>query len=293
MAAQPADGEADGLGVLDEQVVGLRERGPSAGEADDQDAAERRHAAHRFVEHVAAHRIEDHVGAAPVGERLHLFAEAVAVVDGVIGAEFAHHGELVVGASRGDHRGAHELADVHGGQADPASRAMHEQRFASLQAATLHGVERSGVVGTKRRRLFQIDAARNGRGALRIHHHALHAARWHEHRVAHREPVHVAPDCGHFARAFAADHERQRRLHLVPATAHQHIGERHAPRRHRDFDLPRPGRPGFGDFSNHQRFRPVMGLAVHRLHTPLPLERPRKTTAPKRPICWAWRCHRP
>ncbi len=118
-----------------EQVIGFREPDPAAGETDDEDAAERRDASHRFVEHVATDRIVDDVGAAATGEFLHLFAKAIGVVDQVIGAELPDHFELRVRPGGGDHGRAIEFADVDRGQSDAAGRTVHEQRFAACRFA--------------------------------------------------------------------------------------------------------------------------------------------------------------
>ena len=56
----------------------------------------------------------------PPGQRLDLLAEAVRIVDDVVGAHLSNDRELLVTPCGGDDRGAHQLADVHGRQAHAA-----------------------------------------------------------------------------------------------------------------------------------------------------------------------------
>src|SRR6185503_4342878 len=67
-----------------------------------------------------AHRLDDHVGAALAGESAHGGVPALIrrVVDQVIGAVLADARELVVRRRRGDDARAHQLRDLHRGQAD-------------------------------------------------------------------------------------------------------------------------------------------------------------------------------
>ena len=86
----------------------------------------------------AADRVVDHVDAAAIGERLDALAQILGgVVDGVVGAVAAAHGELVVARCAGDDARAERLADLDRRQADAARGAEHQQRLARLERAAV------------------------------------------------------------------------------------------------------------------------------------------------------------
>ena len=111
-----------------------------------------------------------------VGERLHLLAEAVTVVDRVIRPHATHDGELVFGGCSSDDPRAQQLADVDGGKPDAAAGAMHQQCLADRETCPLQGVECGRIIASKRRCLFQVGALWNGRHAVRGHNNLLDAA---------------------------------------------------------------------------------------------------------------------
>src|SRR5262249_4523424 len=101
MPAEIAERRAERRAMLDEQSIGGNLL-HAADEADEQDAAAPSERRERRVEEWAADGIEAHVGALAVGQREHALDEVLGrIVDGLVGATLARHGELVGGARAG------------------------------------------------------------------------------------------------------------------------------------------------------------------------------------------------
>ena len=148
----------DGAALKQGQIQGYRRDG-TAGKTDDQIAAVPGHAADRRLGVVAADRVVDHIHAAAPGERFNrCFQILLAVVDGLIGAEFPAHGQFLGRTGRRDHPGAHMPAQFHRRRADATGRAEHQQRLAGAQLrALLEGVVAGEVSDRHTRRLLEAE----------------------------------------------------------------------------------------------------------------------------------------
>ena len=100
------------------------------------------------VDIVTADHVEDQVDAAPAGRSLRRRDEIFrAVVDGVIGAEFAAGGALVVGSRRCQDRRAEGLGELDRRGADARGAAVHHEALALLQSAALEDIGPDGEIG--------------------------------------------------------------------------------------------------------------------------------------------------
>ena len=145
--------DADHRGAFQQRPVEGQLGDFAAGESNDQDAAVPGDAAHGLVEGVAADRIEDDVGAVPAGQLEDAIADAfAAVVDHRRGAVFPGQSRLLVGADAGDDPRAPQLAQLDGGQPDPAGGAVDDQGLAVLQvSAAAQGIGGGDVIMQRRR----------------------------------------------------------------------------------------------------------------------------------------------
>ena len=178
------------------------------------------------------------------GQRLHLLAKPLRVVDDVIRAHLPAHRELLVGAGRGDHGGAQELADIHRGQPDAAGGAEHQQHVAGPQAAALQAVVGGAVAGPESGRGLEAHRCRQRRDPRRGHDGLVGKPSRYQHPIAGRDALDPRPRLQHDARGFAPGNERQLALRLVLPGNHQHVDEAHAAgvERHLHLSLCRRGR---------------------------------------------------
>ena len=104
---------------------------------------------------VAAHHIQHDVGTPAVRRSLGRRDEVLlAIVDGHIGTEATARGALFCRAGGGDHARAPRLRDLDCRGADAGRAAVHQQRLAALQTATLEHVVPDGEGGFRKRRGF-------------------------------------------------------------------------------------------------------------------------------------------
>ena len=217
--------------ALEQRQVGRQGRDAAAGgEADHQEAAVPGDGAEGLLEQFATHRIVDHIHALAAGELLHLVLEALlAVVDQVVGAGVARHFQLLGSARRGDHLGAHGLADFHRRQADTAGSTEHQQGLALLQVGALLQRMHRGAVG---------HAEGGGGGQVHALGYRQHVVAGHRHFLGEAAPAGQGHDpvAGAQVRDLLADRldhagrlaargEREGRLELVLALNDQGVGE--------------------------------------------------------------------
>ena len=126
---------AERRAVLDQEPVG-RNLLHASDESHEEQAPAPAERGQRGIRQLAPDGIEADVGAFVTRQRHHSVRELLrGVVDEVIGAVLAGHGQLLRGAGARDHARAHRLADLDGGEADAARRSQHEQRLAGLEAS--------------------------------------------------------------------------------------------------------------------------------------------------------------
>ena len=147
-------------------VIGRRSSATSVAEqrGDLDDTAVHRGRAIIHLDIGTTDHVEDDIGAAAVGCRHHGFDEILGlVIDGDIGAEAAAESAFFRRARGDDDRRAERLGEHDRGRADARRAAVHEQRFAGLQAAALEDIrpDREESLGD-RRRLDERKIAGNG-----------------------------------------------------------------------------------------------------------------------------------
>ena len=196
--------------------------------------------------HLAADGIVDHVRAVAGGQFLqHVAPVSLRIVDGgvcaVIGCELAFPFR---GGCRDDAR-AEQFADLHGGNADAAGCAQHQQDLARAKRAALgQGIERGEVVGAEGGRCFRRDAVgyrrqRDGRhddifGERAGPRHAHHG-------LSRRKAGHACTDGIDDTCELRARREGQGILGLVEALHLQTVDEADAGGLHLDAHLPGAG----------------------------------------------------
>ena len=223
---------ADHRIVLDEDVVGAGLGEAAAGEPDDQDATFERDALRRPVVRVTTDRVVDHVGATTVGELLHRVDEVTgAVVDHDFRAEIPAHLHLLRATGRRDDPRTGGEPQLDRGRTDTARAGMDEQRLAGLQVRPPMERDMTGLVRHVERRRGGVTERVGYR-----EHHRLRRDRPlgeptvtergdRDHASAERRRVHAVAEADHRPADFGPGRERQRRLHLVLAAAHQDVGE--------------------------------------------------------------------
>ena len=189
----------------------------------------------------------------------------------MVRAVLARGRQLFRRAGRRDDPRAQDPADLDGGDADPARRAVHQQGFAGGQPQHVRPAERGvgGVVGVgEGDGVAESHAVGNGEGVDLQRGGFLRQAAPVEHRqhpVARPEARDLRADLGHHARIFGAGHEGTRRLALVAALDHQRGGEGDAagPAAYAHMAGPERRRRRLADFKFVERF-PVVN--DHRAH---------------------------
>src|SRR5690606_13847295 len=254
---EAAHADTDRGRTFDQQVIGLGKGGATAGESEDQEARTPIDAAHRFVEDVAADRIVNHVGTAAAGERLYLVAKsAFTVVDQVIGAVFAHDLELVVATGGGDHRGPHQLCELHGGETDAARGAMDQHGLTGLEPRALNERVIGGrISGGKASRLREAQILRHRQDGARIDHRPF--AEWSvpvsgNYLVTPCNSTNAVADRLYRSRRLHSGDEGRLGLELIFARNHQHVDELHAGRGDPDLHLPGAGSTGLREVFDNE-----------------------------------------
>ena len=189
----------------------------------------------------------------------------------MVGAVLARGLKLLRRAGRRDDARAQDLADLDGGDADAAGRAVHQQRLAGREAQHVRPAERGigGVVGV-------------GEGDGAVEFHAIgdregvdlqrdgflrQAApvEYRQHPVARPEAGDFRADLGHHACIFGAGGEGKRRAALVAALHHQRGGEGNAagPPAYAHIAGPERRRRRLAEFEFVERFPVVHHYGAH------------------------------
>ena len=124
-AAQSANGEANGFGILDQQMIGFGQSRPATGKANDENPTKGRDAAHGLVKDIPTHRIVDDIRTTASGQVSDLLSKAVRVVDHMVGPQLLTHGKFFCRARRGDDGGAQQFAHVDGRQSHTAGGTVY------------------------------------------------------------------------------------------------------------------------------------------------------------------------
>ena len=147
----------------------------------------------------------------------------------MIGAPRLRDRELLFGRRRRDHGGAEHLAHLDRGQADAAAGAVHQQHFARLEPAAIDQRMIGGAVAGQKRRALGVVEGRWQRRQLRRRHHGLIgvAAVPHldDHAVADRDTIGLVDTSTTSPAASIPGVNGSRRLELVLAGRHQHVGK--------------------------------------------------------------------
>ncbi len=195
------------------------------------------HRAHGGLAILSPDRIKGDVdGAAQIPER---FAQVLAfVVDRDFGAETPAGLELLVGGGARDHARSENLPELHGGKADAARRAEHEQRLARLDPrAVPERVVGGRVDQAERGGDREIQAGWNRRDERFVDHDFLRVpapADVRHHPVPGHETVHAFANLPDHAGDLAPGREGQLGLELVLVLDEEDIGEIHPARFHRN-----------------------------------------------------------
>jgi hypothetical protein len=240
----------------------------SRGETHHEVASLPGHRAHGRLGVLSPDRIQGDVdGAAQVLEG---FAQILAlVVDHDFGAETLAGLELLFGGRAGDHARTEELPELHGGEADAARRAEHEERLARPDpGAVLERVIGGRVDEAERGGDREIEPGRDRRDERFVDHGLLRVAApadVRHHPVARHETVHAFADLLDHAGDLAPRREGQLGLELVLVLDEEDIGKIHPARLHgnQKLSLARFGR---GNVLDHERVGRPPILAQHGFH---------------------------
>ena len=218
--------------VLDQRVVERGRLDLPAREADQQDPALERYALGRALVGVSTDRVVHHVGTTAAGDVLDDLDEVLAVpVHHDVSAEGPRHLDLFGPTDHADDAGTSGLAELDRGTADPAGCGVDEQGLPRLQVRSPVQAEPAGLVAdeeSSRLRVVERGWSRERRGG--VHQGELREPTCGQHRgaddpVAHGETGGPRSEGGDLAAQLDARGERQRRLHLVQTTAHEHVGK--------------------------------------------------------------------
>ena len=137
--------------------------------------------------------------------------------------------ELLVGRGAGDDTGAHDLADLDGGEPGAAGGAEHDQRFAGLEpGAYPQRIERRAVGDGEARGAVEIERVGDLHQDIRRHRDCFACrapAGIAHHPVAGRHIGHARADAFDNSGEFRRGRERKRRLVLIFAGDDQRVEE--------------------------------------------------------------------
>ena len=178
---------------------------------------------------VAADHVQHDVDAASRGQLAdHGDKVGLAVVDGALGAEPLARRALLGRPGGREYSRPARLRQLNRGRADAARPAVHQDRFARLQASPLEDVRPDGEERLRnRRRRDQIHAARDRQTLRRRRRTKLRvAASRHEraHRVAHAPVVHVGAERHDGARDLETGNIGRAGRRRISAAPLEHVG---------------------------------------------------------------------
>ncbi len=182
-----------------------------------------------------ADRVENYVGAAPIGQILDRVSETAAgIVDCVVGTLCLYHRQLFIRSGRCDHFRAQQAADMNGGEADTARRAVDQHNLAGLQPGTVDQRGPGGHIGgaesrapgmvERGRQLVHIRRIDRADLSPQAHFRARH------HPVTDLEAFNPVAQRDHVACRLDPRHKRQVGFELITAGAHQQIHMAEPPR---------------------------------------------------------------
>ena len=255
-----------------------RQLGDPGGKADHAEPAFPRDRADRRFGIVPADDVIDHVRAFGPASGLERFGQRLGLILVERGAGIDHHfvrpgsthcGGLVFARNRGDNFGAIGLAQFHGREPNPACRAEHQQRVASLQMSAIEQTVHIGAIGHQQRcpgfKAGVIGQRPDSRG---IGQHFFSQPAIAEHRdypVADLAVGHAFAQRIDHPGDFTTGRIGPLRLELIEVLNHQHVGEIDRASLDRNPDLTWAGDRAF-DFIKGQRFGSASGVRAKGFH---------------------------